>query len=150
MTKPRLVIGLLLFALLTTGQDSCDTSTPDKITGNTGTTELEDTEEAPAKPSADVDPKCDYLLGDFASGTEKGYKFVGSAKITNTGGGDIKVRVTGRWEQLGSDPIREQKTVTVREGKSRTVRLKVLATQDQISAHQSADGECKVTGKIVG
>jgi hypothetical protein len=46
--------------------------------------------------------------------------------------------------------VRTSKTVTVREGKRRTVQLKVLATSGQINAHQSADGDCRVRAKIVG
>lgn len=148
MKRHTLILALLAFAVATMGQDGCETNgtetVPRDTTGSAPSTE------SGGKPSAEIDTKCDYLLGDFTDNSPKGYQFVGQAKIRNTGTGDVRVRVSGRWEQLGSDPLRQKKTVTVREGRTRVVRLKLLGTGDQVSAHQSAEGECKVTAKIVG
>lgn len=139
MRRPLILLLTALFALATMGQESCDTATePEKVPRAQNADEDSD---RPSEPAAEITGKCDYLLGD--------YRFVGSADIANTGSGPVRVRVTATWEQLGERPIRQRKTVTVREGDTRRVRFKVPATVDQISAHQSADGECKVRGKIV-
>lgn len=43
----------------------------------------------------------------------------------------------------------KSETRKLQPGQSRQVQVTELATQDQISAHQSADGDCKAKATIV-
>ena len=148
----RLLIAALLiaFALATMGAESCDTTTsePAKVSTSDSNPEAAGDEAAAPDPKADIQSTCDYVLGDFTTGPS-GYRALGQAKIHNTGNIGVKVRLTARWEQLGTSPLRMKKTVRVRRGHTRTLRFTLSLTQDQVDLHQSADAECKVTGKIV-
>lgn len=92
-------------------------------------------------PSATAERICDYLLDP--------YLFVGQAKIRNTGNVGVKVRLVATWQRLGLDAVRAEKTVRVTTGDTRRVKFDVPATVDDIAAHQSAQGECRVKTEIV-
>src|SRR5712692_5381359 len=74
---------------------------------------------SPSPPAPQPDSKatythsCSYVLGDFTEHTATGYRFIGSTKIHNTGNVGIKVRVTMKWDQVGTNPITRVSTVKV-------------------------------------
>jgi len=111
---------------------------------------------SPSEPSAPKDPdgrystECDYVLGNFTYGPS-GYRFLGGAKIHNTGNIGIVVNVEAHWDQLGQAPIRESKTVEIGYGKTKSVQFTYLATGNELDLHQSAgfDDACGVKVKIV-
>lgn len=87
--------------------------------------------------------KCDYLLGD------SDYRFVGGGRVKNDGPSDVRVRVNFTWIMLGSDPVKHSETVRVPSGQGRDVQVSVPASIDEISAHQSADGECRSNARVL-
>ena len=89
------------------------------------------------------------MLGDFTEFTPQGYRFIAGGTLRNTGNVGIVARVRAAWEQLGSAPLREEKMVRVARGKTKRVSFTVLASQDHIDLHQSAEGNCRVNVQIV-
>jgi hypothetical protein len=117
------------------------------------TTEPEITaEEAPPAPTPEPDGKfesqCDYVLGDFSE-SASGFRFIGQAKLENTGNIGIVLRVIAAWDLLGQPPFRIRKQARVPYGATKTVRFSKVVSQDQIDLHQSADSECRVNATIV-
>lgn len=100
-----------------------------------------------AQPDGEFTSQCDYLLGDFSE-SESGYRFVAGADMENTGNIGLRVQVAASWTLLGADPVTESREVELEVGQSESVQMTVLATQDQIDAHQSANGDCSVDVSI--
>lgn len=125
-------------------------TTPTPGTSGTTATEPTDTYAAP-DPDASYSASCDYLLGDFTE-SKSGFRFVGDARVQNTGNIGIVSRVRAKWLLAGGDEVTAQKRVRVRPGKSKRVGLLRVATQDQIDRHQSlglTTQSCKVKATIV-
>lgn len=142
---------LIAIALALMGQeDSCSTDTdqPAKDATQNGAPEKEEAPVTP-EPDGEFNMNCDYLLGDFSEGSDSGLKFVAGGTVKNTGNVGIVVRARVRWQQLGTDPILEERTVRLRPGRQKRVNITRLATSNEIDAHQSADGDCKPAVTIV-
>lgn len=103
---------------------------------------LEDDLAAFEGPDVSDHLRCDYLLGSE-------YRFVGGGRLRNDGTEDARVKVTFTWMLLGSDPVKESKTVNVPAGRGRDVQVSLPATGDQIDAHQSAEGECRTNSVVL-
>lgn len=107
---------------------------------------------AAVQPKADarLNGKCAYLLGDFTE-SARGYRFVSSATVRNTGNIGVVVRFETTWRQAGGPAIRRHKDVRVPRGKSRFVNLNVIVSQDQISQIQAVpyDSQCGWKGTIM-
>lgn len=138
---------ILAFAVVTMGQDDCATTTEDAPVQDQSPSN-----DKQAKPKAEYDLTCDYVLGDFNESGDptKGFRFLGGGTIRNTGNVGIRVRATFRWKQLGAAPIVKRKTFRVPAGREKDVNLTVPATPDQIDLHQSAEGDCTARAAIVG
>jgi hypothetical protein len=89
-------------------------------------------------PKATYTHSCDYLLGDFTE-SASGFRFIGSAKIKNTGNIGIVVTVTATWGQLGTAPIKVVKTARVPVNGSKTVQMTKVATSNQIDLQQAGN-----------
>lgn len=153
--KATAIVGItLLFAWATMGADSCSTESGDSADVADSATDGGANEEipsAPAKPEPDgqYNLTCDYLLGDFTEGTDAGFKFVAGGTVKNTGNIGIVARARARWQQLGSAPLLEERTLRVAVGRTKRVAITRLGTQSEIDAHQSANGDCSTSVKIV-
>jgi hypothetical protein len=88
------------------------------------------------------------VLGDFSE-SARGYRFLATADLENTGNIGVVVRVTATWDQLGGAPVQMIKTVKVWPTAKRPVPFERVVSQDQLSRHQSAEGKCNVTAKVV-
>jgi hypothetical protein len=101
-------------------------------------------------PSAKFKGSCDYLLGNFTA-SEKGYRFVATANVTNDGNIGAVVLVTARWEQIGTNPVTAKEEVRVDVGRTETVRFTKVVTGDQIDLLQALDykDQCSVNAKLV-
>lgn len=100
-----------------------------------------------AQPDGEFTSQCDYLLGDHSE-TESGYRFVAGADLENTGNIGLRVQVVASWSLLGADPLTETRDVELEPGQTDSVQITVVATQDQIDMHQSADADCSVEVSI--
>jgi hypothetical protein len=148
--KRFFALGLLAaLAAISTGAESCSTETaePAKKSGSP-TTNKADGNRKP-NPDGTFAGTCDYLLGDFSEGTESGYKLVAGGDAKNTGNIGIVARLDAKWDQLGSEPVTASKTVRLQPGQTKDINVSVLATQGQIDAHQSANGDCDTELTIV-
>jgi hypothetical protein len=112
----------------------CDPESAEPLTEATGT--------VAESPDGEYDLNCDYVL-------EPSYRFIGGGTIENTGNIGIRVRVTYKWRLLGQGSHIEQRTYRLKPGQSREVDVSVPATGEQISAHQSADSDCKTSVKML-
>lgn len=103
-----------------------------------------------AKPEAEHNMDCGYVLGDFGDSGDpsKGYRLVGGGRVTNTGNVGVIGQITITWEMLGQAPVKEQRQVRLAVGKSKRVSVTVPVGQDAIDLHQSADGDCKAKMKL--
>lgn len=148
MRKSAAAVVLVVFALVTMGQEGCETTTEDRpLEESPG--QGANGQEAKARPDGAYDLACDYVLGDLNE-SEQGFRFVGGGTIRNKGNIGIRVRVTFRWQQLGSTALVERKTYRVPVGKTREVNVTRPATGDEIDLHQAADGKCSARATIVG
>lgn len=158
MKHKGIALALLGFALVTMGQEGCETATEDapleeRQQDDGGSSDGGGGDDAVrADPKGDYNLNCDYVLGDFNESGDpaKGFRFLGGGTVSNEGNIGIRVRVTFRWQQLGVSPVVERKTLRVPVGRVREVNVTVPATQDQIDLHQSADGKCSARATIVG
>jgi len=104
-----------------------------------------------ADPNGEYDLNCDYLLKfDESLNGNNDHRFVGGGTLENTGNIGIRVRVTYKWKLLGQGPLTVKKTYKVRRNETRDIAVNIPATDDQIDAHQSADGDCTAKATIVG
>lgn len=130
-------------------QDSCSTKTDEPADIATDESRRDANGGPVPRPDGRFDITCDYLLGDFTEGTEAGYKFVAGGSVRNTGNIGIVVRVRVRWQQLGTNPILEERTIRLRPGRQKRLNITRLASQNEIDAHQSANADCAAAVKIV-
>lgn len=144
----------LALAMATMGQESCDTG--ESETADTDTTEAteptgdgEEEEPATPDPEADVESSCDYLLSFSDDYSTSAHKFVAGATITNTGNIGVVVRLKATWTLLGGEPVTAEKTARIKRGGEREIQISKPATDNQIDAHQSANGKCKAKGTII-
>jgi len=137
------------------GQESCSTETGSESADESAIDSSNDggsnDPDSPALPDPDgsYELTCDYLLGDFTEGSDAGYKFVAGRTIENTGNVGIVARLRVRWQQLGTEPVLEERTLRVKVGRTKRVDITRLATSGEIDAHQSANGDCSSAVKIV-
>lgn len=101
---------------------------------------------AAESPDGEYDLTCDYSLGGDDT---PDYRFIGGGTIENTGNIGMRVRVTYKWRLLGQGYHTERRTYRLKPGQSRDVDVSVPATSEQISAHQSADSDCKTSVKML-
>lgn len=151
----KLAIGLSMFALVAMGADDCATETKTDADKASSAEQREDSsadESATPDPSGAYDLDCSYELGDFGDSGDpaKGYRFVAGGTIENTGNIGARVRVTYKWKLLGRSAHTVRKTYRLRVGQERDVNITVPVTQDDISAHQNADGDCSTKATIIG
>jgi hypothetical protein len=80
----------------------------------------------------------------------KGFRFVASTNIKNTGNIGIKDRATAKWYQIGGAPVTREKVVKVEVGEHKNVRWTVLANSDQIDKIQALpyNKQCSVKVSI--
>ncbi len=144
----RKVLCLLALAVVTMGAEDCAGTSTGETDLKPQAEQSEPASEPTAEPAGKYDLACAYELGDFSENPESGYRFTGGGTLTNTGGGDIKVRVVYKWRRLGQGAKTVRKTYTVREGQSREVNVTVPASSSDIDAHQNAGAGCSATAKI--
>lgn len=131
-----------------------DTATADSEVAD-GEVEETSTPEPEPEPVPDPDGtyelSCDYDLGDFdESGIdEAGYKFIAGGTLKNTGNVGIVADVTYKWRLLGQGWLKETKTYKVPYDRKRDVDILIPVGSEEIDAHQSADGDCRTSVKIV-
>jgi hypothetical protein len=99
------------------------------------------------EPEIDDSLTCDYLLGDSLDDDD--YRFVAGGTVSNDGGKGAVVRVRASWKLLGEKPVKVSRQFRVKALQEREWQVKVPATQDQIDAHQSAEGECDTSAKLI-
>lgn len=100
-----------------------------------------------ANPDGRYELNCDYTLPDDIDSED--YRFIAGGTLENTGNVGIVVQITYKWDLLGQAPFKEQKTYRVKRGREKDVNVSFPVTSDMIDAHQSADGDCKTTVRIV-
>lgn len=159
-TVRRLLLAVLACASLSfaaceveeTGGEKVETADSQKDFASTEA-DNESTHEPPKpEPDARFSASCDVLFGDY---TNDEYWFVGNAKMKNTGNIGLVVRVRARWDQVASPNLKDEKTVRIPAGRSKSVKFRVPITSAQVDEHQSSPGyagdgdACKVTPKIV-
>lgn len=136
-------------------RDGCGSDQESRIRAALDAAGVPPSEQSERPPAAD--PKgtyklsCDYTLGDFGDSGDPaaGYRFIAGGTVKNTGNVGIAARVRITWEQLGTEPIRWEKTYRIETGKTKRVKVTLPATEDQIDLHQSADGDCATKVKII-
>lgn len=101
------------------------------------------------EPDGTFSLNCDYLLGDFSEGTSTGYRLIAGGPLKSTGNIGLVVEAKAKWQILGSAPIVETEKLRLAVDEQRTVKFSVPITQDQVDAHQSADGQCSSNAEIV-
>lgn len=115
---------------------------------NTPSAESSSAEPAPAEVR--YTDACDMLL--FSEPGDR-TAFVAQATLKNSGDLDAAVRVTATWVQVGSKPLKKQKTVTVPGGGRKSVNLKVVGDHAEVSAYQagysSGGPECRVVARTL-
>ena len=98
-------------------------------------------EEEPEPPPAVAEPdgtfthSCTYVLGDFSE-SPSGYRFLGDAKLTNTGNVEFVADATATWFLAGGDKVTVEKEVKVPYGESKKIGFKYVASQDELTRHQ--------------
>lgn len=103
-----------------------------------------------SEPDVDLSSSCDYVLGDFTTDPDTGYRFIADAVLTNNGVQDERVELIAVWHLAGGDSVKKVKEVSVPAGKSVREGFSVPASSDQIDRHQSATGTtCEVDGSIL-
>lgn len=159
--RGKVAAGAVVFALIAMGAEDCADTGENKPLNNGSSEQPQDqpTEQAEEEPVAEepspdgeYDLGCAYELGDFGESGDpaKGYRFTAGGSLKNTGNTNIRVRVTYQWKRLGTSPKKLQKVYKVREGQERDVNVTVIASDNDIDAHQNADAECKATATILG
>jgi zinc-ribbon domain len=132
---------------------SSDTTAPRDASGVGVDSTPSDTQPVRETPNPDgkVKLKCDYELGDFGDSGDpsQGFRFIAGGTIKNTGNVGIVVKVVAKWQLLRQDPLRFTERVRLRAGKRKRISISIPVTQDQIDAHQSADGDCNTNATIV-
>jgi hypothetical protein len=112
------------------------TTAASRFNQDQGQSAPEETSTPRSREAPEVDGRftssCDICL---PSGLSGGYAFIGAAKMENVG---IVVRVRARWDQVSSANITDEKHARIPVGERRTAKLRVVATPDQISEHQSS------------
>jgi hypothetical protein len=111
------------------------------------------TEEEPppvADPKAQYDSDCDYVLGPLTN-LQFHPRFLGDARIRNTGNVGLVVNVVATWAQAGSPPVAEKKRVRIPFGGRKVVRFNRAASQEELDLHQAVDRypACKVRATII-
>lgn len=103
------------------------------------------------KPNVKYGSSCDYLLGNFTSFTQAGYRFTGDATLHNVGNIGVVVRVTFTWLQAGGQKITRVKLVRVAAGKSVRTGMIVPTGSDQIDQYQnlSYGKNCSVKATMI-
>lgn len=128
------------------------TTAASRFNQDQGQSAPEETSTPRSREAPEVDGRftssCDICL---PSGLSGGYAFIGAAKMENVG---IVVRVRARWDQVSSANITDEKHARIPVGERRTAKLRVVATPDQISEHQSSPDyyggdACAVNVRIV-
>ncbi len=108
---------------------------------------LDEPDPAFSEPEINDTLTCDYLLGDSSDFDD--YRFVAGGAVTNNGGVGAVVRVRATWKLLGEKPVKISRKFRVKAFEEREWQVKVPATPDQIDAHQSAEGECDTSAKLI-
>ena len=105
------------------------------------------------RPSESHSVRCRYAPGDLTEYTPTGYRFLGTAEISNLGNVAIVVRVEATFYQPGADPVRLVRTGPVPFNATTAVALTKPVGHREVALFLTAEsrGEpCTVTVRITG
>lgn len=142
-----LAVAVVIAAIAGSGDE--DEPSPEPAAATSEASEPVEEPPVAAQPNGEYRLNCDYLLGNFEEGSANGYRFVAGGLLKNTGNVGTVVEAKAKWQILGSAPVVETKRVRLKPGQKQNVQMMVLATGDQIDAHQSANSRCSTNANIV-
>jgi hypothetical protein len=134
---------VIIAACASTGGDAKQSVATAQSTSEQAPTTATEAEAVTPDPNGTDESTCDILLG---TGLYDPNYVVADDEIKNTGNVGIVLRVVATWKQAGSGPIRMKKKVRVPYQGQKAVHFKRKASQEQISAFQSAPGYFSETG----
>lgn len=103
-----------------------------------------------ARPAADIDGECEPTPQETEDGR---YELGADITVVNTGNLGVKVRVAAAWPQPKGRGLTRYQRISLDEGESRELRLRLVVGGNEAGAINKAMGngrQCRLSHRVVG